>query len=127
VGWIYELAFSEMTPEEIQEVSDVACLLTRSEGLEKIEYARERNLLRARLAHWEVAELFRFLMPLAMYDAMHVENFDEFRTLWTPIVGEEATAWLPSLYLAVVASPSVASDQRGHLACSTLPFLEYED
>lgn len=89
----------------------------------RIEQVRERNLLRANLAHWEVAELFQHLMPIALFEAKEAEDFEEFEAVLRPQIGEEASAWLPSLYLAVAASPTIHYDARMKMVLSVLPFV----
>lgn len=97
--------------------------LARADGLARVAEARRRGLLRADLAHWEVAELFSACLPLALIDVAYGNDFDAFTALWLPVVGENASGWLPALYLAALASPSIATDDRAALVQSVLSHL----
>ena len=109
----------------VEELWDLAEKLTRADYITRLDEARKRKLFRDHLAHWEVADLFSYCLPLAIFDACRTPDFPAFRELWTPLVGENAIGWLPSLYLAAVACPSVVREERLDLCLSALPFVSH--
>ncbi len=114
-----------MSPEKFKQLSEMADRMVREEGMVRIEEARRRNLLRTDLAHWEIAELFHYCLPLAIFDALRAEDFVAFEQQWLPITGNDATGWLPSLYLAAVSSPAFVPEVRQALVRSALPYLAH--
>lgn len=65
-------------------------------------------------AIWETSELYRWAMPLAIFDVMNgpMDRFEHFELLYLRILGDEARRWLPSLYLAAISSPSLGPEHR---------------
>ena len=117
----------ELQPLRVAELAGLADRMIRAEGIARIGQARERGLLKARLAHWEVAELFRHCLPLAIHDALRQPDFDSFRALWLPLAGAEAANWLPPLYLAAVSSPCFDASVRLELVQSALAYVDNPD
>lgn len=83
-------------------------------GDQSIQAAEARKSVPTSLAIWETREFYRWAVPLAIFDVRFDEmaRFEHFELLYLRILGEEARPWLPSLYLAAIASPNVLDDHR---------------
>jgi hypothetical protein len=92
-----------------------AIILARADAY--MHFKRARAAVPRSQAHWELAAFFEAAIIPAAFDLRQgkLDDFLAFAFLYERLLGPSSVNWLPSLYLAAAAVPSIESVHRAKL------------